>query len=378
MAEETFDPTTMPETSRYHLKYPGATDLVRFASQQFQTMCEAIDNALGDVDDRHTTAARSTIVMNTLAALKTADAAQGQFGYVYNDPDTNLRGVYIYNSAWIKVTGELPLTIVRDTLSELNQATAGVGTFGLVQSDPDSGNDGVYVMDSNGWSALSGGSGQTVVKDTLAQLAATGATTGQLATVTNDTKKTNNGLYLMTGGTWNKVGGKDPTMLALTATFTTTFTTDYASVDAGSSTSRQFCYLASPSVTARYASGDYADDGNIVTTATVTIPGARGPVTGMALKLKPGVHRVSVNTNASATYPPALGFVLYSIVESDAPYIYDKDSRCLTVFSEASVMIGGFTEAHSNSSTGPGGDWASGRTKNVYVLVESVFLEKAS
>lgn len=208
MAEETFDPTTMPETSRYQLKYPAETDLVRFASKQFQTMVESIETALGNVDDRATTEAHSTIVRPTLSQLNQSTAAQGQFGYVYNDTDTNLRGVYIYNGAWVKVTGELPLTVVKQTLAELTETTSGVGTFGLVQADPDSGNDGVYVMDTEGWTPLGGSAGQAIVKTSLAELNQTAATAGTLASVDGDTtKRSNDGLYLMlTNGNWQRVG----------------------------------------------------------------------------------------------------------------------------------------------------------------------------
>lgn len=71
-----FNPADMPTTPRHHIKYPGANDLVRFASQQFQAMAESIDDNIDDlpaeitarVDDAATRAAASATAAQQAAA----------------------------------------------------------------------------------------------------------------------------------------------------------------------------------------------------------------------------------------------------------------------------------------------------------------------
>ena len=49
-----FNPADMPTTPRHGIKYPGANDLVRFASQQFQAMAESIDDNIDQLPDQIT------------------------------------------------------------------------------------------------------------------------------------------------------------------------------------------------------------------------------------------------------------------------------------------------------------------------------------
>lgn len=52
MAE--FDPNQMPRTNRHAIRYPGGTDLVKYASQQFKAMAESIDDNIDDLPDEIT------------------------------------------------------------------------------------------------------------------------------------------------------------------------------------------------------------------------------------------------------------------------------------------------------------------------------------
>lgn len=44
-----FDPNQMPRTSRHAIRYPGGTDLVKYASQQFKAMAESIDDTVDEL-----------------------------------------------------------------------------------------------------------------------------------------------------------------------------------------------------------------------------------------------------------------------------------------------------------------------------------------
>ena len=68
-----FNPADMPTTPRHHIKYPGANDLVRFASQQFQAMAESIDDNIDQLP------AEITDELNTATAnaKKWRDEAEG-------------------------------------------------------------------------------------------------------------------------------------------------------------------------------------------------------------------------------------------------------------------------------------------------------------
>lgn len=210
MAEEEFDVNDMPVTDRYRIPYPGEDNLTRFAGQQFEAMATAVDKQLGEVDDRQTDAARSTIVRNTLAELQAVESkATGQFGYVTDDPDPDQIGIWCWNGdSWSKVSGATPMTVVKNTLAEL-QAVTGLsdGVMGLVTSDPIATNNGAYIRSNSVWSPITGTADGTLGADTLEQLEATTAPTGTLAYVSNDGKASNNGVYVRTAaGEWERVG----------------------------------------------------------------------------------------------------------------------------------------------------------------------------
>lgn len=208
MAEEIFNPDDMPKTERYQIPYPGPDNLVRFAADQFGAMATAIDEKLGDVDDRQTDAARATIVRNTLTELQQTSPAVGQFGYVTDDGDNT--GIWCWNGgSWSKVSGATPMTVVKPTLAELQTVTdLSDGVFGLVSDDPVASNNGVYVFNNNSWAPITGTSGGTLAASTLSQLEATSAPTGTLAYVSSDPKTSNNGLYVRTlAQTWDPIGG---------------------------------------------------------------------------------------------------------------------------------------------------------------------------
>lgn len=71
-----FNAANMPTTPRHGIRYPGPTDLVRHASQQFQAMAESIDDNIDDlpaeitarVDDAATRAAASATAAQQAAA----------------------------------------------------------------------------------------------------------------------------------------------------------------------------------------------------------------------------------------------------------------------------------------------------------------------
>ena len=87
------------QTSRYKLTYPTGSDLVSGAPEQFKTMCESVENALGTVDDRQTDEAVKPVVRTTLAQLQDAAGIIGQSGYVTDDGDDT--GFYVHDeTSW--------------------------------------------------------------------------------------------------------------------------------------------------------------------------------------------------------------------------------------------------------------------------------------
>lgn len=82
----------MEHTPRYQLTYPTSSDEVDDAPQQFKTMCESVETALGIVDDRQTSEAVKPVVRTTLAQLNEASAVDGQSGLVTDDDVAN--GLY--------------------------------------------------------------------------------------------------------------------------------------------------------------------------------------------------------------------------------------------------------------------------------------------
>ena len=96
----------MEQTPRYQLTYPTSGDEVDDAPQQFKTMCESVESALGTVDDRQTDEAVKPVVRTTLAQLAEAAGVTGQTGYVTADSVQSNNGAYVYTgSAWVKTVG---------------------------------------------------------------------------------------------------------------------------------------------------------------------------------------------------------------------------------------------------------------------------------
>lgn len=83
------------QTSRYHIQYPTGSDLVSNIPQHIQNAANSIEAALADVDDRHTTAAYTTVVRSTLSQLLTVKAQVGQLGYVTGG-NTAAQGMYVF------------------------------------------------------------------------------------------------------------------------------------------------------------------------------------------------------------------------------------------------------------------------------------------
>lgn len=79
MANESFDPSKMPTTPRYGIRYPGATDLVRYASQQFKAMAESIDDKI-DTLPASVTARVDQAATQAAASAQTAQAAAATAG----------------------------------------------------------------------------------------------------------------------------------------------------------------------------------------------------------------------------------------------------------------------------------------------------------
>ncbi len=87
-------------TPRYGLTYPTGHDQVDDTPTIFKNMADSIENALGEVDDRHTNAAVMPVVRPSLMQLQQATAITGQTGYVTGG-DQQDQGQYTYgNDSW--------------------------------------------------------------------------------------------------------------------------------------------------------------------------------------------------------------------------------------------------------------------------------------
>ena len=82
----------MEHTPRYQLTYPTSSDEVDDAPQQFKTMCESVETALGNRGRPADFGGRQTVVRTTLAQLNEASAVDGQSGLVTDDDVAN--GLY--------------------------------------------------------------------------------------------------------------------------------------------------------------------------------------------------------------------------------------------------------------------------------------------
>lgn len=88
-------------TPRYGLTYPTGYDQVADTPTIFKNMADSVENALGEVDDRHTNAAVMPVVRPSLMQLQQATAITGQTGYVTGGNDDN--GPYVWDGTqWVK------------------------------------------------------------------------------------------------------------------------------------------------------------------------------------------------------------------------------------------------------------------------------------
>jgi hypothetical protein len=86
-------------TPRYGLTYPTGYDQVADTPTIFKNMADSVENALGEVDDRHTNAAVMPVVRPSLMQLQQATAITGQIGFVTSDGDNT--GPYIWDgTSW--------------------------------------------------------------------------------------------------------------------------------------------------------------------------------------------------------------------------------------------------------------------------------------
>ncbi len=89
-------------TPRFNIQFPTADDLVSGFTEDVRAMCNTIDTALAEVDDRNNTGGVKPIVRNTLAQLQAASAVTGQTGQVTDDGFNT--GTWHFNgNQWVKV-----------------------------------------------------------------------------------------------------------------------------------------------------------------------------------------------------------------------------------------------------------------------------------
>ena len=87
-------------TLRYQLPYPTGSDQVSQTPTIFKNMADSIDDALGEVDDRHTSAAVMPVVRPSLTQLQDASGVTGQTGYVTGG-DRQDQGQYTFgDDSW--------------------------------------------------------------------------------------------------------------------------------------------------------------------------------------------------------------------------------------------------------------------------------------
>jgi lysophospholipase L1-like esterase len=90
-----FNPTAMPVTPRHGIKYPGANDLVKYASQQFKAMAESIDDNIDRMPaeitkrvDEAATTASAAATRAEAAAAKAGTLADQNMADNITAPDT--------------------------------------------------------------------------------------------------------------------------------------------------------------------------------------------------------------------------------------------------------------------------------------------------
>lgn len=105
-------------TPRYDLTYPTGTDQVADTPTIFKNMADSVENALSEVDDRHTNAAVMPVVRPSLMQLRQATAITGQTGYVTADATAANNGAYVWTgSAWVKLVTVTDMAVPELTFS---------------------------------------------------------------------------------------------------------------------------------------------------------------------------------------------------------------------------------------------------------------------
>lgn len=107
-------------TPRYDLTYPTGTDQVADTPTIFKNMADSVENALGEVDDRHTNAAVMPVVRPSLMQLQQATAITGQTGYVTDDGDDgDNTGMYVWTgTSWLRIV-DSPMIEASTTLTKI-------------------------------------------------------------------------------------------------------------------------------------------------------------------------------------------------------------------------------------------------------------------
>lgn len=104
-------------TPRYDLTYPTGADQVADTPTIFKNMADSVENALGEVDDRHTNAAVMPVVRPSLMQLQQATAITGQTGYVTDDAAT--AGMYVWTgTSWLRIV-DSPMIEASTTLTKI-------------------------------------------------------------------------------------------------------------------------------------------------------------------------------------------------------------------------------------------------------------------
>ncbi|OZG62693.1 hypothetical protein BLEM_0610 [Bifidobacterium lemurum] len=94
----------MSTTSLYGLYSPDPSDLVSEAPEQFAQMCQSIETALHEIDQRATPEGTAPVIAQTYEALAGMTGVIGQTGYVTADATESLNGPYVWSgSVWTRV-----------------------------------------------------------------------------------------------------------------------------------------------------------------------------------------------------------------------------------------------------------------------------------
>lgn len=109
------------QTNRYNMVYPTGGDPLSSITTLLKNMCESIDKALAQVDDRNNVGGVKPIVRATLAELKLMQGVIGQTGYVTTGDET---GVYHFTGRdWAPDTPHVIKTTISAPYSNNSKIT---------------------------------------------------------------------------------------------------------------------------------------------------------------------------------------------------------------------------------------------------------------